>query len=122
MDTVSKGNNFWAHLDELLSESEIIIDRPKGSSHPRYPQIVYPMDYGYLKGTKSSDDEGVDVWIGSDAGHLLDAIICTVDLLKRDAEIKLLIGCTPPEKLHIESFYSRWPNLSGVLVERKDNQ
>lgn len=35
--------NFWSKLDSLISEEEIIIDRPKGSAHPRYPQIIYSL-------------------------------------------------------------------------------
>lgn len=47
-------------MDVLIIQSKIIIDRPKGSSaHPLYPQIVYELDYGYLDGTKSSDNEGI---------------------------------------------------------------
>lgn len=34
-------NNFWRYLDELYSQSMVVIDRLKGSVHPRYPQIVY---------------------------------------------------------------------------------
>ena len=30
-------NNFWRHLDELVAQSKIIIDRPKGSVYPLYP-------------------------------------------------------------------------------------
>ena len=78
-------NNFWRYLDELYSQSKIVIDRPKGSVHPRYPQIVYELDYGYFDSTKSSDNEGIDVWIGTDAEQKLDAIVCTVDLVKRDS-------------------------------------
>ena len=111
--------NFWQSLDELLSQSKIIIDRPKGSLHPRYPQIVYELDYGYLDCTKSSDNEGIDVWLGTDTEQKLDAIVCTVDLVKRDSEIKLLIGCTPEEKAYIKSFYNEWPQMGGILIERK---
>ncbi len=28
---------FWNAIDKLVAESEIVIDRPTGSSHPRYP-------------------------------------------------------------------------------------
>lgn len=28
--------DFWDALDELVSNSEIVIDRPKGSAHPRF--------------------------------------------------------------------------------------
>ena len=37
--------DFWLALDKLVSESKIIIDRPKGSRHPKYPDCVYPFDY-----------------------------------------------------------------------------
>ena len=114
--------SFWQLLEKLLYQSNIVIDRPKGSVHPRYPQIVYELDYGYLDGTKSSDNEGIDVWLGTDAEHKLDAIVCTVDLVKRDSEIKLLIGCTPAEKSYIKSFYNEWPQMGGILIERDDSR
>ena len=44
-------NTFWERLKAILNESEILIDRPKGSRHPKYPKIVFPLDYGYLKDT-----------------------------------------------------------------------
>ena len=37
---------FWERLDALLAQSRIVIDRPRGSHHPRFPQIVYEIDYG----------------------------------------------------------------------------
>jgi inorganic pyrophosphatase len=52
--------SFWKAVDSLVLESEIVIDRPKGSHHPRYPEIVYPVDYGYLKNTTSMDGSGSD--------------------------------------------------------------
>lgn len=38
--------DFWQALDELIRTSEIVIDRPRGSAHPRYPEMIYPVDYG----------------------------------------------------------------------------
>ena len=90
-------NEFWQAIDELVSQSEIVIDRPKGSAHPRYPDYIYPLDYGYLKDTSAMDGSGIDVWVGS-GEKKVDALVCTVDLLKRDSEIKILIGCTAAEK------------------------
>ena len=109
---------FWKALDTLLEESRIVIDRPKGSSHPRYPHMIYPLDYGYLEGTSSMDGGGIDVWMGSLAPHV-NAVICTVDLMKKDSEIKLLIGCTQAEmelahRVHNDSEY-----MKGILVRRE---
>lgn len=45
---------FWGSLDTLVSACSIIIDRPCGPAHPRYPDFIYPLDYGYLQGTLSN--------------------------------------------------------------------
>ena len=84
--------HFWQAVDKLVSSGKILIDRPKGSTHPRYPEIKYELDYGYIENTSSMDGSGIDVWRGSLPDGICDAIICTVDLWKRDSEIKLLIG------------------------------
>src|SRR5512138_3074604 len=98
--------SFWQAISELLVTNNVIIDRPKGSTHPRYPKVIYPLDYGYLENTTASDGGGIDVWLGSfSANKTLTGILCTFDTLKRDAEIKLLIGCTEDEVQSIRSFH-----------------
>ena len=87
-------SEFWQALDSLVNQSEIVIDRQKGSAHPKYPDFIYKVDYGYLKNTSSMDGDGIDVWVGSRIDKNIDAIVCIVDLLKRDSEIKILMGCT----------------------------
>ena len=108
---------FWHMLEELIRTSEIVIDRPKGTAHPRYPEMIYPLDYGYLKDSASMDGQGIDVWVGSGEKRI-DAVICTVDLLKRDSEIKLLIGCTEEEKQLIYELHNDSEYMKGVMVRR----
>lgn len=88
---------FGNYLKRLVDSSQIIIDRPKGSTHPRFPGKVYPVDYGYLQGTTSNDSSEVDIWVGSGNKRLIVGVLCTVDLLKRDTELKILVGCTDSE-------------------------
>ncbi len=112
---------FWQALDTLVSSSEIVIDRPRGTAHPRYPEFIYPLDYGYLQETTSVDGSGIDVWIGSQSTRQVTALLITVDGQKRDAEIKLLLGCTPEEcqtvlPLHDQS--SRGGSQSAMLLQR----
>ena len=109
---------FWDAIDTLVRGSEVVIDRPKGSHHPRYPQITYPVDYGYLENTTSMDGNGIDVWRGSDALGKIDTVICTIDLHKKDSEIKILIGCTSEEKKLIYNFHNRNNYMKGLLIER----
>ncbi len=58
-------NDFWHLLNTLLEKSEIVIERPKNSAHPKYSTFIYPVDYGLLKGTKASDGKEVDIWVGT---------------------------------------------------------
>ncbi len=108
---------FWKALDELVKSSQIIIDRPKGTAHPRYPDFIYKLDYGYLKGTSSMDGGGIDVWVGSGEKRI-GAVMCIVDLAKKDSEIKLLIGCTEEEKRIVYETHNETPFMKGVLIRR----
>lgn len=64
-DIMQNNRKFWNALDDLIANSEIIIDRPKGTTHPKYPDFIYRVDYGYLKDTSSMGGAGIDVWVGS---------------------------------------------------------
>lgn len=48
-------SEFWTALDNLVKQSEIVIDRPKGTVHPKYSDFIYKVDYGFLKNTTSMD-------------------------------------------------------------------
>ena len=109
--------DFWKALDELVSNSEIVIDRPRGSAHPRFPNFIYRVDYGYLKDTASMDGAGIDVWVGS-GDKKIDAIMCIVDLMKRDSEIKILVGCTEEEKLEVYKTHNETQYMKGILIRR----
>ena len=108
---------FWTAVDKLVSESSIIIDCPKGSRHPKYPALVYPVDYGYLENTTSMDGGGIDVLRGTD-GECIDAIIVTVDLLKKDSEIKILMGCSEDEKRIVLETHNNSEYMKGILIRR----
>ena len=108
---------FWNALDELVSNSEIVIDRPKGTSHPKYPNFIYRVNYGYLKDTSSMDGAGIDVWVGS-GKKKVDAIMCIVDLMKKDSEIKILIGCTEEEMNIVYETHNETQFMKGILIHR----
>lgn len=109
---------FWEYLDRLIAASVIAIDRPRGSAHPRFPDMIYPLDYGYLERTTTVDGGGLDLFVGSLAEKRLDAVALTVDLHKRDAEIKLLLGCTPDEQAVILDFLNGF-SMRAMLVPRQ---
>ncbi len=41
----------------------VTVDRPIGTHHPKHPEIVYPINYGYVEGLLGGDGEEQDVYI-----------------------------------------------------------
>lgn len=117
MKIVNRG--FWEEITQLTTTHSIIIDRPKGQPHPRYIEMIYPLDYGYIENTSASDGGGMDVWIGSLEPKTLTGILCTFDTLKRDAEIKILLGCTAQDVETIVNFHSKAMKL--LYIPKPEN-
>ncbi len=102
----------------LVAASKIVIDRPQGTTNPRFPNMIYPLDYGYLQDTTSMDGYGIDVWQGSLVPPLVVAVIGTIDLRKKDSELKVLLGCTPQEMETVYRFHNNSEFMKGILVTR----
>ena len=41
----------------------VTIDRPLGSRHPRHPDLLYPINYGYIAGIMGGDGEEQDAYL-----------------------------------------------------------
>ena len=41
----------------------IVMDRPIGTPHPKHPDILYPINYGYIPGVFGGDGEELDVYL-----------------------------------------------------------
>jgi inorganic pyrophosphatase len=109
------GQDFWSRLASFVSRGSVVVDRAKGNRHPRIPGLIYPLDYGYLKGLRSGDGDGVDVWIGSLKRQAITGVVCTVDVGKRDTEVKILVGCSRAEQRQILSLHN-WGDQRAILV------
>lgn len=110
--------DFFGALDVLLRSGDIRIDRPAGSAHPRFPGVIYPLDYGYIDGTTAADGEGIDVFRGSHSGAGCVAVATTVDVGKRDAELKLLLDCSEPEINSVLEFLRDTLGLGVEVIRR----
>ena len=111
-------DDFWEYLTKLVRENEIIIDRPKGTRHPKFNNMVYELDYGYIKNTKAMDGNEIDVFRGSLHNKNVNKIICTIDLLKKDIEIKILIGCTISEIEKVYNFMNSSEYMRALIIEK----
>ncbi len=113
-------DKFWEILDKLFTEHKLIVDRPKGSTHPKHENFKYPLDYGYLEGTSSQDGDGIDVWIGTSRVREVVGIISSVDYLKKDSEIKILYSCTPDEINTVIEQHNSTAYMKGILTVRRN--
>ena len=109
---------FWQKLDTLLLSCSCTIDRPKGTSHFKYSNLVYPVDYGFLSDTVGSDQAPIDVFKGTLHESYVNAIAISADILKKDCEVKLLVGCTEKETEKILQFLNQTQFQKAILVRR----
>lgn len=110
--------DFWNMLEDMVLDHNIIIDRPKGTRHLKHPDYVYPLDYGYLDKTMSSDGNGIDIWIGSKKNKRICGIISSIDSVKSDSEIKILYGCSNEEIQMIYEQHNSTAGMKGILLLR----
>lgn len=52
---------------------------------------------------------------GEGVGGSLVGIVCTVDLHKRDTEVKLFLGCTPAEMQMVVATHNSGPQVATLL-------
>lgn len=54
---------FTAHPPRTGDALFIKIDRPMGTAHPKRPDIIYPINYGYVPGLIAPDGEEQDAYV-----------------------------------------------------------
>ncbi|QIK70586.1 Inorganic pyrophosphatase [Erysipelothrix sp. HDW6C] len=113
MQELLNNGYFWQKIDSLVLSTNLVISQEKGSRHPKYHNMVYPVDYGYL-----ADIEAIKVFKGSVKRSTIDAVMIVADILKRDLEVKLLWGCSEEEEQEILLFINQTDYQKGILVRR----
>lgn len=82
-------------LDEYLNRRvRVVVDRPLGSRLPDHPDLIYPLNYGYLPGTLSADGEEIDAYIVGEFEPLTEYEGVVVAVIRRlnDSEDKLVVA------------------------------
>jgi hypothetical protein len=109
----------WAAWEVLIEKRGLTIDRPAHTAHPDYPAVVYPLDYGYIPGTKGGDGEAVDCFRGTGNTGLV-ALLLTTNHRTGMRQGKWIYNCTPPEIYTAHGFINYAPQLlEGRLVMRR---
>ena len=112
-------DDYWNALEKLISENGITIDRKKGTKHPRYPDLIYSVNYGYINNSKSMDNNEIDIFEGEDKKRKVNGIFCTIDLLKQDSETKVVYACNSLEIENIQMQFDNSKYMKSIYVSRK---
>lgn len=107
---------YWDILDEFIKSNNLIIDRKKGTKHPKYLNMIYPVDYGYIANTKSMDGGGIDIFVGGEKAKRINGIICIADSVKNDSEIKIIYGCDENEIKVILNFLNNSDYMKAIFI------
>ena len=77
----------------------VIVDRPLGSAHPDYPDLIYPINYGYIEGTMAEDGEEEDAYIlgVSEPVSSFRGRVIAVIIRKNDKENKYVVA---PDRMY----------------------
>lgn len=84
------------YLEFLGNNVHVIVDRPKGSLHPRHG-FSYPVNYGYVPGTLAGDGSEIDAYVlGIDSPVVEYSGVCIAVILREDDdEHKLVVAPSP---------------------------
>ncbi len=99
-------------LGSLVS---VTVDRPLGSRHPQHPDILYPVNYGFIPGISASDGEEQDAYIlgiSEPAAAFTGRVIAIIHR-KNDVENKWVvapegISFTPEEIRELTAFQEQY--------------
>ena len=118
MQEIENNAYFWQKLDTLLLSSAYTIDKPKGTTHPKFTNLVYPVNYGYLTDTLAEDQQPIHIYVGSISTNTVSALAISADILKKDCEVKLMLGCTEKEIKSIMQFLNQTEFQKAVVIYR----
>jgi len=118
MNQLENNAFFWQKLDSIYFASSIVITQPQGSMHSTFTNLVYPVDYGYLNDTLSQDLLGIAIYKGKGSAYSVEAILVAADILKKDIEVKLLVGCSQEEVDKILRFVNQTEYQKTIIVRR----
>lgn len=102
----------------------VTIDRPLGTCHPKHPDLVYPVNYGYVEGILAPDGDWQDAYIlgisqpvASFTGEVIAVIHRRDDVEDKWIVVQPGLRLTKEEIRHQtlfqEQFFDSWIEMCG---------
>lgn len=71
----------------------VTVDRAMGTFHPNYPDMYYPINYGYIKGITTSDGEEQDAYILGGGEPVSEFAGKVIAIVHREDDIEVMQRC-----------------------------
>jgi inorganic pyrophosphatase len=95
--TSSRQDHLTALVEMIGQTVSVQIDRPLGSTHPDFSDLVYQLNYGFIPGTFAPDGEAIDGYVidvkKKALSNVRGTVIAVVHRLD-DIEDKLVVACS----------------------------
>jgi 8-oxo-dGTP pyrophosphatase MutT (NUDIX family) len=114
----------------------VTVDRPIGTTHQKHPDIIYPINYGYIAGEIAPDGEDLDVYILGVTEPLtaFTGRVIAIIHRKNDIEDKLVVApdsCVYnqadvaaavhfQEQLYKSTIDCLWRKSAGMIIYRRE--
>ncbi len=111
------------------------IDRPVGSVHPKRPNLIYPINYGYIPGVFGGDGEELDVYVLGVHEPLAEFTGKVIGIIHRENDVEDKLAAAPEgmvfhqseiaEAVHFQEQYYKstvealYPKSCGAIIFRK---
>lgn len=110
---------FWQKVDAAYMSGNYEVAYKKGTKHPRYPELIFPCDYGHVK-TENDSESSLKVFRGSKTGKI-DAVVVCANVLEKDLSTIVLVGTTNEEKEEILKFLNNNDFQKTIIINRGKN-
>lgn len=109
---------FWQKLDTILLSSSIVIDFPKGTHHPVFTALTYPVDFAHLEDAfENTNSRRLSVYRGS-GEHKVVGIVISADVLEKECFVTVLVGCDEKERHDVLEFMNQMECQKCIYVTR----
>lgn len=73
----------------------IVMDRPIGTPHPKHPDIIYPINYGYIPEVYGGDGEELDVYLLGVNERVEEYTARIIGIVHRNNDVEDKLAATP---------------------------
>ncbi|MFH1561560.1 MAG: inorganic pyrophosphatase [Patescibacteria group bacterium] len=109
----------------LGKEIKIKIDRPIGSVHPRFDEIKYTSNCGYLEGVKAPDGDDLDAYllnVGEPVSDYQGVVVAIVHRISDDDDKLVVVpkgqSISDEEIEKQVEFQEKWSKSGHVIIRK----